>query len=824
MKKFFTMLSSILLLQTAFSSCSSEEQGDPFEIVDNCGLEGKSGEEKMTICDVPEDGKEDSLTGAKGLPTSVDSSETAVWEVRNQWDDTDTAEARQAGMAWGANSGLTWDEKFDRWVQSMQKIPGYNTYYDTFELVTPWGKTIQAPLLECAEVAIFLRVTFASWYGLPFFLEASDSRGNRLYFGHFGARTASGRYGHTPKFKSWYHDYTSSYDGTNWPSDEKLRQRKIPGNSSDIQGFLGDEAHAGAYFDEIFLNKRVGYFLCLTLAYFGSINLASSANTYFLKPEAIKAGDLLIERWQKRGIGHVMVIKYTAPIEGGNLEAQIVSGSMPRRQPKWGDSASSKRYFTSDECGGPGTNYDGDYYYKLGGGVRRFRSAKIVAGRWTNVVLDIHRNDWISDHDYDAIKARPEQFESLLGEVSPEQKREVLLRTIEDNREHLRLYPASCSARIQREDAFDELYSLCQEHFGMTKAQTDKQYRKLEDYVFAELEYEQSKTCCWNSTTSAMYDIIMAYNEEYVQQGGSCQEPVVFMARDATGGSDGYQIFRDYAQSIGRGAEWVDWSEDEGCPQRGVQNDTQAEHSWIDYCELDQGGGGNCPDEFDGNSSMATAASISAGTMDNLAVCDNVPDWFEINAPDGQTITVTIKFTHSSGDLDLDAFDSNGNKVASSATTSNEESIKMIKHGPLFVKVFGYQGDSNSYTMTVSTDGAGGGDDPCPDSFSGNDSRENAAELGAGSWDGLEICNGVSDWFFLPASLGSQAVVSISFQHSIGDLDMEAFSESGQELASSDSTSDEESVTIDLNADRYIMVLGYQNASNSYSLSVQVEN
>ncbi len=824
MKRFLWISLSMVLLGPVWGGCGSEQAGDPFEIVDNCGLEGKAGEEKATICDVPEDGKEDSLTGAKGLPTSVDSSDTAVWEVRNQWDDTNTPEAKEAGMAWAANSGLTWDEKFDRWVQSMEKIPGYDTYYDTFELTTPWGKKIQAPLLECAEVAIFLRVTFASWYGLPFFLEAADSKGHRLYFGHFGARTSSGRYGNTPKFKSWYKDYTSSYNGTDWPKDEKLRQRKIPGNSSDIQGFLGDDAHAGAYFDEIFLNKRVGYFLCLTLAYFGSINLASSSNTYFLKPEAIKAGDLLIERWQKRGIGHVMVIKYTDHIEGGNMEAQIVSGSMPRRQPKWQDSASSKRYFTSDECGGPGTNYDGDYYYKLGGGVRRFRSAKNVAGRWTNVVLDIHRNDWISDHDYDAIKARPETFETLLGEVSPEQKREVLLRTIEDNRQHLRQYPASCSARIQREAAFDELYTLCQENFGMTKAQTDKQYRKLEDYVFAELEYEQSKTCCWNSTTSAMYEIIMAYNEEYVQQGGSCQAPLVFMARDATGGSDGYQVFRDYAQSIGRGAEWVDWSEDEGCPQRGVANDTEAEHSWIDYCELDQGGGGNCPDALDGNSSMATAASVSAETLFGLAVCDNVPDWFDVDAEDGQTVTVTISFTHSSGDLDLEAYDSNGNRLASSATTSNEESISLTKNGALFIKVFGYQGDSNTYSLRVETEGDGGHDDPCPDAFSGNDSRENAAEVAEGSWDGLEICGGTSDWFHLSASLGSRAVVSISFQHSTGDLDMKAYSESGQELASSDSTSDSESVSVDLGADRYIEVLGYDGASNTYSLSVQVQN
>jgi len=166
----------ILVAVTAFATAGCSEP-DPFEIDDHCGYEGEEGQEKMTLCDVPEEGKEDSLTGARGLATSVDSGDTAVWEVRNQWSDTGTAEARQGGIAWGESSGLTWDEKYDRWIQGMVEIDGHNTYYQTFELSTPWGRTIQAPLLECAEVAIFLRITFASWYGLPFFWPGLPRRG-----------------------------------------------------------------------------------------------------------------------------------------------------------------------------------------------------------------------------------------------------------------------------------------------------------------------------------------------------------------------------------------------------------------------------------------------------------------------------------------------------------------------------------------------------------------------------------------------------------------------------------------------------------------------
>ncbi len=806
--------------------CGAEtEQDGAFDIQEHCGDVGKGDEAKSLLCDVPEEGKEDSLTGARGLPVSIDDANTAVWEVRNAWGDTDTAAAREAGIAWEADSGLTWEEKYERWVQSMRKVDGHDTYYETFELSTPWGKTIQAPSLECAEVAIFLRVTFAAWYGLPFFLEAADRHGNRLYFGHFGARTADGRYGRTPEFKSWYADHTRSYDGGSWPVDEKLRGREIPGNASDLQRFLGDEVHAGAYFDEIFLNKRVGYFLCLTLAYFGSINLASAANTYHLEPESIHAGDLLIERWQRSGIGHVMVIKSVESLAGGNLDAQVVSGSMPRRQPKWEDAATSKRYFTMDECGGPGSNYDGESYYKLGGGVRRFRAAQAVGGRWTNVVLDIHRNDWISDRDYDAIKARPERFEDLLGEISPEQKREVLLAAIEDSRMHLRSYPASCAARIRREEAFAELVALCEEEFAMSPAETDRRYRKLEDYVFAELVYEESKTCCWNASTAAMYEIIMQYNEQHVAAGGGCQEPVVFMARDAGGGSDGYDLFRQYAQDIGRGAEWVDWSAGEACPQSGVSTDSEAAHDWLSWCEIAAGPAGNCPDAYDGNDSRATAALLGAGSYAELAVCDDIPDWFEIDATDGARLTVSIAFADADGDLDLEAYDADGTQLAQSNSSSDDETINLTKQGRVWIKVYGYQGDANGYRLDIAVDGGGDPDpdDPCPDAFAGNDSRATAAEVGAGSWSGLRICAGLSDWFRLPADADTAATVTIAFNHAAGDLDLRAVDADGQQLAISQSTANHESLQLDLAADRYLEVYGYNGASGEYELTIDID-
>jgi hypothetical protein len=60
-----------------------------------------------------------------------------VWSVKNQWEDTDTTAAKEAGIAWEVDSGLNWDQKYHLWVQSMERTAGHDTYYDTFTLTTP---------------------------------------------------------------------------------------------------------------------------------------------------------------------------------------------------------------------------------------------------------------------------------------------------------------------------------------------------------------------------------------------------------------------------------------------------------------------------------------------------------------------------------------------------------------------------------------------------------------------------------------------------------------------------------------------------------------
>ncbi len=74
-------------------------------------------------------------------------------------------------------------------------------------------------------------------------------------------------------------------------------------------------------------------------------------------------------------------------------------------------------------------------------------------------------------------------------------------------------------------------------------------------------------------------------------------------------------------------------------------------------------------------------------------------DWFKIDAPAGQQVTVVISFTHSQGDLDMSSHDDGGSRLNLSQSTSNSEQITV--NGGQYVKVYGYDGATGGYSLTI---------------------------------------------------------------------------------------------------------------------------
>lgn len=518
------------------------------------------------------------------------STDAEVWTVENQWADKTSANAKKAGVAWKENSGLTWEEKYQAWIGSFEKADAVS-WGKTIRIPAPYGKTLDGPVLECADVAIFLRMTFAAWYHLPFYLTGWKN-GQSIYFGHFGVVDKNGNaVPGFPKFRAQYRDYESTWrSGQPWPSDPTLRNRHVGSDDGAAGVRVGSDKTlkqgdgAGAYLDELFLNKRAGYLYTLLDANFGSMSLADGANMFHIQPEATAPGDALLERWQKNGIGHTLPVMSVVRTPTGKMRVTTASGSMPRRQPVWEDEAQSGNYFKYEYTGGRGEASDGTPYAKLGGGIRRWRTPVISGGRWNNIVPQVFRDVYIEDTNLEAIASRPEKFKELLAEDTPEAARDAALATIETARNALRERPASCSQRTKREEAFDALYDVMQRSFGKSRTQVDAEYRKLEDFVFAELEYDKSKTCCWNSTTRDMAEIVLDYAQKEKaanERQGVCKQPTPFRA---VGGGK-YDAWKTHAASLGRSAQWKEWSEDEPCAQRGVAEDIIGERGDVAMCK-----------------------------------------------------------------------------------------------------------------------------------------------------------------------------------------------------------------------------------------------
>ncbi|HWB76552.1 MAG TPA: hypothetical protein VG755_16405, partial [Nannocystaceae bacterium] len=395
-------------------------------------------------------GKYDQLE-EPGLSTSGNYAATTAWTPVNQWEDTDTAAAREAGIAWSADSGLTWDEKFAAWLAAMPQIETVDGFGTTFEIMTPWGKRLPAPKLDCADTALLLRATFAAWYRLPFFVVAFD-RGEAVYFGHFGIRTKHGVWNGMPEFAKRYADHSNlsaAQIAASWPKDAKLRTLGV--QSGDDQPMIGEGARTGTYLDELHLNKRAGHFIRLMMVFTGSVNLADSRNTFNLTPESLRAGDVMLWRHSRDGVGHTMVTMRARQLGDGLLEAESVFGNLPPAQPSWTDPAGTEHNYSNPQGGGSDGSTD---FAPFNGGLKRFRVAKAQSGKWTNMVMRDDESSWIPDTDLERMRARPDQLDDLLGELTPEQHRDLLLGVIETKRAHLRNFPASCSARIAREDAF----------------------------------------------------------------------------------------------------------------------------------------------------------------------------------------------------------------------------------------------------------------------------------------------------------------------------------------------------------------------------------
>ena len=109
-------------------------------------------------------------------------------------------------------------------------------------------------------------------------------------------------------------------------------------------------------------------------------------------------------------------------------------------------------------------------------------------------------------------------------------------------------------------------------------------------------------------------------------------------------------------------------------------------------------------DRYEENDTCGAATAITAGTYRDLQICSGDNDWFAVDLQAGDTLTVTILFTHTQGDLDMWLVDTDCSTLLAQGTsyTHDEQMVYTVAADGIYnIKVYGYQGAENGYDMVV---------------------------------------------------------------------------------------------------------------------------
>ncbi len=206
-------------------------------------------------------------------------------------------------------------------------------------------------------------------------------------------------------------------------------------------------------------------------------------------------------------------------------------------------------------------------------------------------------------------------------------------------------------------------------------------------------------------------------------------------------------------------------------------------------------------------------------------------DWFQFStlAAGSSVHQAALQFVHAQGDLELELYDASERLLERSATANDSEvvSLRNLPAGTYFLKVTGFGGATNAaYSLRLNTPIL----NILSDRYEVNNTRATATSLGAieGTKDYSDLTihasNDTDFYRFETKATGKLgSIVSTQFTHALGDLDLRLFNSVGDLLASSETTQDSESISLNGRPAGvyYVQVFGSANTKNpSYLLHI----
>jgi hypothetical protein len=242
----------------------------------------------------------------------------------------------------------------------------------------------------------------------------------------------------------------------------------------------------------------------------------------------------------------------------------------------------------------------------------------------------------------------------------------------------------------------------------------------------------------------------------------------------------------------------------------------------------------SCPadDGYEQNDTPETASVVEEDEQVVAIVCSESDpadtnstdeDHYRLNGAPGCMVEADLRFSDEAGDLDLRFIRPDGSDGARSlSVTDNEHAVEMLgPEGYVTARVYGLGTAENTYRFQLSRTCASDLTCPADDPFEPNDERTAAQTL----YDPVEIIGRTfanDDFYRVTLTTGCTASIAATFTDADGDLDLRLVGSDDGVLASSVSTTDDESIeyVVASGGNHWIRVNALANAENTYRLSV----
>ena len=112
----------------------------------------------------------------------------------------------------------------------------------------------------------------------------------------------------------------------------------------------------------------------------------------------------------------------------------------------------------------------------------------------------------------------------------------------------------------------------------------------------------------------------------------------------------------------------------------------------------------DCFDDVRGPAGEHNDTRLTASTMppfgERRQVCDYDDDWYRFTVDRLENSRIDLLFDHSQGDLDMALYDTQGQRLSTSATITNNEGMQIqLSPGEYAVRVYGFLSSQNDYVL-----------------------------------------------------------------------------------------------------------------------------